>query len=228
MIQVPKDFTCLAIETAASHGSVALCQGGAVATAGLDDGATSSRQIFGLIERLMQESGCRMEQLDCIAYGCGPGSFTGVRVAASATQGLAYAQNLPVCRVSTLAALALNARVAAPDAALVAAALDARMGEGYLGLYAVAADGRLTAVAADRLVDPAVTRLQQLAADACAAGPGWAVYPQMLEGFSGDVMAEVLPTAAAVLGLAANQYAAGQATSAMDALPNYVRNEVTQ
>ena len=227
---LPGDFACLAIETAGVRGSVALVRGGECFVTELAETATSSRQIFGLIEQLLSHADWPIDRLDCVAFGCGPGSFTGVRVAAGAAQGLAYAAELPVCRVSTLEALAFNALSAeqTATAGLVAAALDARMGEAYLGLYRRNDEGTLECVEADALVTPADTRLARKTDVALAAGPGWQAYPEMLEGFSGDVTPEVLPDAAAVAQLGHAVYAAGNACNAMDALPNYVRNEVTQ
>ena len=109
MSPLPEDFVGIAIETAAVRSSVALAQGGEVVSVEFDEHASSSRQIFGVIGDLLKDQGCTIDDLQLIAYGCGPGSFTGVRVAVSAAQGLAYARQLPVCGVSTLEALAFEA-----------------------------------------------------------------------------------------------------------------------
>jgi tRNA threonylcarbamoyladenosine biosynthesis protein TsaB len=220
-------FKCLALETATSHGSVAASCGDQVAVRALDDSKTSSREIFGLVASVLAELGLQPAELDCIAYGCGPGSFTGVRVAASAAQGLAYANSLPVCRVSSLEAMAaLVMRV--QSVATVAACLDARMEEAFLGVYSNAGNGQLRCDFSDALINPAEFKLAENYPAAYAAGNGWDAWPAMLTGHSAGTDVSVWPEATAVLELARVQFAAGLVIAAADALPNYVRDNVTQ
>jgi tRNA threonylcarbamoyladenosine biosynthesis protein TsaB len=218
-------FNCIAIETSTQQGSVAACYNGGHVALSLDDGQSSSRQIYQLIRKLLTELNATVADFDCIAFGCGPGSFTGVRIAASAAQALAYAGALPVCRVSTLAALA------APlldTSERVAVCLDARMGEAFTGIYSRDDSGAVVHELEDCLVKPGQFRLVDHAPDALAAGPGWQVWNEMLSGFNGDVRAECRPDAAAVMQLAGRMYADGETIVAAAALPNYVRNQVTQ
>jgi len=222
------EFRCLALETATSQSSLALDTGDGVLSREISDARTCSRQVYRLIGDLLKEGGLQISELDCIAFGCGPGSCTGVRVAASVTQGIAYAQSLPVCRVSTLAALAAGAgQRHAP--ATVLSCLDARMGEAYLGAYAIA-DGSVTELEADRLIDPSEHRLAAYAGEVLAVGNGWKVFPELLNRTKtrvDDLQSELWPSAMHVLQLAKLDYLAGDTIAAADALPNYVRNKVT-
>jgi tRNA threonylcarbamoyladenosine biosynthesis protein TsaB len=218
-------FRCIAVETATGRGSVAACYDDRVVVRELDEGQASSRQIYRLVSDALDELGCTIAQLNCVAYGCGPGSFTGVRVAASVAQALAYAQSLPVCRISTLAALAAPAIQRDEP---VAACLDARMNEAYVAVYKCDEAGRVVEELADSLVNPAEFKLADDFPGAIAIGPGWEVWATMLEGHKGEVHADVWPDARAVLGLAKDMYARGETVGAADALPNYVRNTVTQ
>ena len=220
-------FKCLALETATSHGSVVACHGDQLAVASLADSKTSSREIFGVIERVLTELDLQPAALDCIAYGCGPGSFTGVRVAASAAQGLAYANGLPVCRVSSLEALAASV-IDAESVSCVAACLDARMGEAFLGVYSSTEEGELQCDFSDALINPQEFRLIEHYPAAFAGGNGWDAWPDMLAGHSAGVNVDVWPEAAGVLQLARKQFAAGIVIDAANALPNYVRDNVTQ
>lgn len=224
---MPDSFTCLAIETATEHCSVALAANGRRQIRHLTSSKESSREIYAVIAEILDAAGLAVRDLDCIAFGCGPGSFTGLRIAAGVAQGLAYSQALPVCRVSTLAALALAA-VREHDAQRIAACLDARMGEVYLGLYQRAADGLPVSHRDDALLAPDAVDLDN--ADWLAVGSGWTAYPEMharlAERISG-CMSEVWPDADAVLTLAEHAYMRGDVVMPAGAIPNYLRNKVT-
>ncbi len=220
------DFNCLALETSSTRSTVAACHGKKVVSLELADSKTSSRLIYKTVQTVLDEAGLSFGHLNAIAYGCGPGNFTGVRVAASAVQGLAFTRSLPVARVSSLESLACQVGHV-PAGGCIAASLDARMGEAYVGVYRVAVDGRLENISADRLVEPQQFRLADVYPQAVAAGPGWKAFPEMLTGFGGDVSDDVWPDAAAVLAVANRQYLAGELLTAAEALPNYVRDKVT-
>lgn len=219
-------FRCVAIETSTARGSVAVTNGEQVFSRALDDSAVSSRQIFGLTGELLASAQLSPADLDCVAFGCGPGSFTGVRVAAAAAQGLAFAANLPVCRVSSLAALARRAANEGAEGLLLAS-VDARMGEAYVGGYRISSAG-LNCELKDTLVDPAEWRMPTQPADVLPIGPGWAVYASMLAGGKAGKYADLWPDAEAVLQLARVQFAAGMVVNPHAALPNYIRDNVTQ
>lgn len=124
----------LAIDTATEACSAAILVAGEVYERFLIAPRRHSALILPMVEEVLAEAGVSLCQLDGLAFGRGPGSFTGVRIATGVIQGLALASDLPVAPVSTLAALAQGAfRPGAPEC--IVAALDARMGEVYLGIY---------------------------------------------------------------------------------------------
>lgn len=221
-------FRCLAIETATAHGSVAVCDGDHVFSVRLGPEKDSSRQVYGAIREALDRADLSRHSLNCVAFGTGPGSFTGVRVAAAAAQSLAFALQLPVVPVSSLAAVAVEAgrtRGAEP----VAVCLDARMGEIYLGIYEFDASGVATALQPDTLVRPDDCRLPNVGRPMLAAGPGWNEYPQMLAANADRIDAtatDIWPGAAAVVVEARELFRQGKAVAAHEALPNYVRNKV--
>jgi tRNA threonylcarbamoyladenosine biosynthesis protein TsaB len=222
-------FRCLAIETATQNGSVAAVNGDRAEILRLDDARSSSRQLYRMVTDVLERVNLDPQELDCLAFGCGPGSFTGVRVAAAAVQGLAFALAKPVCSVSSLAALAAAAAKQAGTYP-VAACLDARMGEVYLGLYDRGPDGVPEALLPDRLLRPAEYRCAAGSPQFVAAGNGWGAWPEMLsnnEAFVLRAMPDVWPDALTVTELASVQFAAGCTTIAARALPNYIRDQVT-
>lgn len=120
----------LAIETSTEYCSIALLDGGAMHTRSELAGQRHSEILLEMIDRLLTEANGKLTELDALAFGAGPGSFTGVRIAASVVQGLAYGANLPVVPVCTLEALAENTA-----ASKIACALDARLDEVYFAAY---------------------------------------------------------------------------------------------
>jgi len=186
------------------------------------DGAQASTTLIPSIVALLGQAGVRLDQLDAIAFGSGPGSFTGLRTACSVAQGLAFGAGKPVLPVDTLMAVAEEAR-AQHGAEQVQALLDARMDEIYTGFYAYA-QGRWQQRADFQLRRPEAV-LQE---DGWAlAGNAMAVYAERIPPSSGPRYA-VLPTAAAMLRLAPALLAAGQAVPADQALPRYIRDKVAQ
>jgi tRNA threonylcarbamoyladenosine biosynthesis protein TsaB len=154
-------------------------------------------------------------ELDAIAFGAGPGSFTGLRIACGIAQGLAFARGLRVLGVSTLEALAEDS-----GAARVLACLDARMREVYYAALERQGRGWREVIAAQCLAPAA---LVVPPGDWIGAGNGFAAYGNMgLE----TVLPEVHPTAIAVARLAAPRLAAGEGVDAALALPVYVREKV--
>jgi tRNA threonylcarbamoyladenosine biosynthesis protein TsaB len=225
-------FRCLAIETATNVCSVAACNGDETAQLQLEDSRSSSRQLYLSLKDVLARVNLVVDDIDCIAFGCGPGSFTGVRVAAAAAQGLAYAQSVPVCRVSTLAALAAVARRQS-GADNIAVNLDARMGEAYVASYRFNNAAVPEAIIADSLIrpdDPLVSKLAVPGSDWLPAGNGWAVFPEMAAAAGVQIAeepTEIWPDALAVVDFAREQFAAGTCIAADAALPNYLRNKVT-
>ena len=189
-----------------------------------------ARLVLPMLDGLLAEAGLKPAQLDAIAFGRGPGSFTGVRIAASVAQGIAFAADLPVLPVSTLAALARDA-LHRTAAAHVFAAIDARMGEIYWAAYARDAQGEPRALSEEQ-VTPAVAVRVPVGTDWFGIGSGWAAYDAALCAHFGaslsDIDAAALPRAGHIAHLAAVDFAAGRAVPAELALPVYLRNQVAQ
>ncbi len=224
---LPESFACVAIETSTPVSSIAACRAGQVAQAEYGSPGRESRHVYSCVRDVLREVGASLEALDCVAFGCGPGGFTGLRVGAAVAQALAYGAGLPVCRVSSLATLAAAA-MRLHRVECVAACVDARMGEAYVGVYRNRGDG-LEAEVPDCLVAPDEFRLP-LSRAAFAAGPGWAAYPRMAAAHAPALTAtdsEVMPTAEVLLALAAREYRAGNIVPPHEAVPNYVRDRVT-
>lgn len=186
------------------------------------------RHLLPTLDGLIAEAGLTRAQVDAIAFGQGPGAFTGVRMAVAAAQGLAYGLDKAAVPVSSLAALAQEAfdRGAAPP---ILALLDARMGELYVGRFEVGADGLVVALGEEELCTP-----QALALPGddiwCAAGPGWQAQRSVLSARFGarlDALERsVYPQAGAVARLAQRALREGAAVRAHAAQPVYLRDKV--
>jgi len=220
-------FTCLAIETATEQASVALEHNGVTVQRQARGLAAPSRAIYGWIVELLAETGLDLGAVHCVAYGAGPGGFTGVRVATSVAQALGFSRQLPICPVSTLAALAAGAlRLGSGDT--VACCQDARMGQVYFAVYRRDPHGGVTALRQDALLDPAAVTLDGMP-ECTAVGSGWAAYPELAAGLaSRGRLLELpeLPSALDVAALAGPLYHSGRTVAPSLALPNYLRDQV--
>jgi tRNA threonylcarbamoyladenosine biosynthesis protein TsaB len=192
-------------------------------------GAVSSTRLLPAIRELFDEAGVALADCDAIAFGSGPGSFTGLRTATGVAQGLAFGLNLPVVPVSTLLACAESARLRDPSATRVLAALDARMDEIYWADYAWdAAQGEWRAVqtasldAPERLVLP--DEPFTLAGNAAAAFGARLPAVAAARIVDGDALPHALPLAHAAL----RALRAGRTVPADQAAPEYVRDKVAQ
>jgi len=210
----------LAIETSADHCSCALSVNGSIHDTCVEAGHTHSALLLPMVTRLMADSGLAFSQLDAIAFGAGPGSFTGLRIACGAAQGLAFAHDLPVVPVSTLEALALEA-----GADRVLACLDARMGELYLAAYERAGE-ELRMVYAPALLKTAA--LPDLPGHWVGVGSGFGAHAAPLtERYTlSSTQAGLFPRAAAVARLAVARFARGEVVPADAAAPIYLRDKV--
>lgn len=227
----------LAIDTSTETCSVALRVGDAVLVRRHPGAREQTAHVLPLVQALLDEAGVALHALDAIACAHGPGAFTGVRVAVSVAQGLAYGARVPAIGISTLAALAQQAVRAGRDGGVtvthVLPLLDARMGELYAGAYAVGADGQVEALVPDRLARPEdiAPALPPLPGNAAwtAIGSGWAAYPALAGevrplASGGARVAE--PDALDVLALAARALARGDTLPAERLLPVYLRDTV--
>ena len=216
----------LALETSTECCSVALLHGGAL----IDRSELAPRRhaelVLPIAESLLAEAGVRRAQLDGIAVGRGPGAFTGVRLAISVAQGLAFALDLPVVTISSLAALGMQAP---RDAEATLAVIDARMGEVYAGAFRFDANG-----CAQPLDQERVTRAEDLALpqakDWNVIGSGWSAYREALLSRipSPPLWAEGerYPQARDVARLALPQFESGNVLPPERALPVYLRDKV--
>jgi len=189
---------------------------------------THSQSILPMVQELLREAGVKLADCAAIAFGAGPGSFTGVRTACGIAQGLAFGAGLPVLPLVTLEAMAEACR-ARTDAAEVLAVLDARMNEVYWAQYRYGG-GKWEIVSAPALCAPAaVAPLPTLAgAPLAACGNGFAAYPEAFAGkdFAAGAHADILPHAREMALLGARALAAGAAVPADAAQPIYLRNKV--
>jgi tRNA threonylcarbamoyladenosine biosynthesis protein TsaB len=214
-------------------------------------GRGHAERLLPMVDELLAETGLVLSNLDAIAFGRGPGAFTGVRIAVGLAQGLAFGAELPVVPVSNLAALArlaldrdaaeVPAGASTPGASRACAALvclDARMNEVYWAEARGREDGGID-LAAERLGSPDAVALSSVApagvapASAAvprliAAGHGWSAYPRLRERFPGLAACwpDLLPRAYEVATLAALEVAAGRAVPAEEAAPVYLRDDV--
>lgn len=218
----------LALDTSTEACSAALYVNGAVSRRFAIAPREHSRLILEMLSALLAEAQLRPVDLDGLAYGRGPGSFTGVRIAAGTVQGIALGLGLPVVPVSSLAALAQGVR-REQGATKVLCALDARMQEVYWASYKVAADGCMELIGDERVLPPDQVPVPA-GEEWVGAGSGWAAYGDQLQQHLGariaSVYAQRFPDAhdVAVLGVAGMQR--GRAVSAERALPVYLRDRV--
>jgi len=219
----------LAIDTATEACSVAL----------LDNGTTHAhfelcprehtQRILPMVRDVLNQAGVSLSDIDALAFGRGPGSFTGVRIGIGIAQGLAFGASLPMIGVSTLATMAEGAW-RKTGATRVLAAIDARMGEVYWAEYQRDENGHWYGEETEAVLKPeAVTaRLTLLDGEWAIVGTGWQAWPDMAAGCGitlrdGDML---LPQAQDMLPLAATKLAQGLTTAVDQTEPVYLRNEV--
>lgn len=228
----------LAIDTSTEYCSVALLRS-APADAAVSTpqtwvrheltGAVSSTRVLPAVQELFAESGLALADCDAIAFGAGPGSFTGLRTATGITQGLAFGRGLPVVPVGTLLVCAEHARLRAPGTTRVLAALDARMDEAYwadfawderAGDWQTLHPAALDAPGAVGVPDAPFTLAGNAAAAFGAQLPA-AARAAVIDG-------EALPHALALAHVALRAFRAGRTVPAEHAAPEYVRDKVAQ
>ncbi|AGU52328.1 glycoprotease family protein [Variovorax paradoxus B4] len=214
----------LAFDTSTEHLSVAVRHGERLFTHSGAGGAQASSTLIPLILQLLAEAGLELAALDAIAFGRGPGSFTGLRTACSVAQGLAFGAGVPLLPVDTLLAVAEEARHAF-GARQVVAVLDARMDQLYAARYDFDGGGALGGGLADEPLLLAPEALE-VPAGWSLAGNAFAAYGPRLA--PAAARHEVLPTATAMLRLAPALLAAGRTVDAAHAWPLYVRDKVAQ
>ena len=214
----------LALETSTELGSCALWRDGDIVERLCPPGQSHSETLLPLVRELLGESGLKVAQLDAIAFGVGPGAFTGLRVACGIAQGLAVATNIPLVPVTSLEAMAEMT-----GAEQVLALLDARMGEVYAGSYRRCTDG-YALQGEIRVWSPANVPLPT-AAGWLICGNAPSAYPELqarIVAAGLPIHPGILPTAAALARLAAPRAARGEGIDAALAAPLYIRDKVAK
>lgn len=185
-----------------------------------------TERVLPMVDQLLKQVDISLSQLDALAFNCGPGSFTGVRIATSVTQGLAFSNDLPVIPVSSLAALAQYA-FREENKVKVLSSIDARMNEMYWGCYEL--DNGLMKLTGEEKVSP-ITSVNS-DGDWHCLGSGWDNFETELKQSElvniTSFSRECFPHAQDIAVLAAGLYKQGKVVSAEHAIPSYIRDEVT-
>jgi tRNA threonylcarbamoyladenosine biosynthesis protein TsaB len=220
-------MNCLALDTATEACSVALSWQGQQNQRFAICPQQHSQVLLTMVDDILREQKASLSELDCLAFGRGPGSFTGVRIATGMLQGLAFGSGKPVVGVSTLAAMAQQA-IQVHGVKQVFCAIDARMGEVYFAHYQ-AVDGLAHLVNAELIVPPEQADLLITDdVDAMGVGTGWAAYAALNSKQTLKIAEDILyPAAEFMLPLALAELNAGQAKSVMEIEPVYLRDTVT-
>jgi tRNA threonylcarbamoyladenosine biosynthesis protein TsaB len=211
----------LGIETSTEYCSIALWKDGDAVSRRELAGQRHSEILLPMIDTLLKEQDCRLQDLDGLAFGAGPGSFTGVRIAASVAQGLALGAGIPVLPVCTLEALA-----EACGHEKVAAALDARLDEVYFAAYARQGDRWHEAVS------PCLSSISDLPIHQGSGWTGVGTGFAVLDGALGrhlqtsKIQADAVPEAAAIVALGARMLMTGAGRDPAEAQPIYLRDKV--
>jgi tRNA threonylcarbamoyladenosine biosynthesis protein TsaB len=219
----------LALETATEACSAALYDGGAVIERFELAPQGHNRLILGMMEQVLAEAGLALANVDALAFGCGPGSFTGLRIAAGVVQGVAFAADLPVAPVSTLAALAAEA-LDECDCDHAFPCLDARMDEVYWAVYRRSEMLIPERVQDEQVLAPALVNVLQ-PVRGVAIGSGWTRYASLLSEQTGSdklsgILAERFPRAGWIARLGSDVFRQGHCVAADQAQPLYIRNPV--
>ena len=212
----------LALDTSTEFLSLALQLGDKSFSHYQHAGQAASQLVLPQIQALLDSAKITLKDLDGIAFGAGPGAFTGVRVACGVAQGLGFGANLPVVGVNTLLAVA---QTSGEDKVIVC--LDARMGEVYHAAFEKI-NGVWIEQSETKVCKPEAAPV--LDGSWLGAGSGWVVYGEILSSIYAQnvtkIMVEITPTAEAILHLAAPTFTAGLAKPASEAMPIYIRNRV--
>lgn len=215
----------LALDTSTDACSVALTLDGTVHEDFRIIPRQHTRALLPMVSELLKAHGLAVADLDAIAFGRGPGSFAGIRIATGTAQGLAFAAELPTLPVSTLAAMALKAHQQT-GAVQVVAALDARMDEVYAGVYRFEA-GLPVEITPEQVCSP--KELVLPAGEFTAVGSGFSYLESMTETLKAQLMGVdtvCYPAAGVMAELAAADWAEGRSMAADQAMPVYLRDEV--
>ncbi len=213
----------LALDTATEYCSVALSKNQQIFSRAEHCKNQHAAKLLGMIDDVLKQAQITLQDLDAIAFGCGPGSFTGVRIAVSVTQGLAYGLNKPVIPISTLQIMAQAAHQQyGVKRALVA--LDARMQQIYYGCYVLDKNDLMQPEGELALLFPK----QLIISKGQGVGNGWQVYAHEFKHTEvvEQIYPDIMPLANAALPLAQVAFKQGLMIDPAHAVPIYLRNDV--
>ncbi len=223
------ELKILAVDTATEACSAALLVGDKLFSRWEEAPRDHTRKILPMVQAVLEDAGISLSDLDAIAFGRGPGSFTGVRIGISVAQGLAFGAGVPLIGISTLAAMAQGA-YRLDGAEQVLTAIDARMNEVYFGRYELI-DGRMQLVGDEVVSEPTplVDVRGTLAGPVTCVGTGFETYGETLGGLADELAVSQVrfPAAEDMLPLARAAWLAGEAVPVEQATPVYLRDKVT-
>ncbi|MFN9029299.1 MAG: tRNA (adenosine(37)-N6)-threonylcarbamoyltransferase complex dimerization subunit type 1 TsaB [Betaproteobacteria bacterium] len=219
--------TLLALDTATEFCSVALLRAGQVHVRAEHVGQRHSERLLPMAQALLADASVTLADVDALAFGAGPGSFTGLRIACGAAQGLAFGLDCPVLPVGNLRALAARVLVQDTQARIIGVAIDARMNEIYWAAYQLDA-GRLRELAPPALSTPQACADELTNCGVNAIGGNALSVPGTHWPQAARRWAEARADAGDIVRLAAEDWAAGRAVPAAEAAPLYVRDRVAQ
>jgi tRNA threonylcarbamoyladenosine biosynthesis protein TsaB len=219
----------LGIETATDACSVAILTPTQSYNLFIIEPQSHAKLLLSMVDQVCSQAGVTLKDIDAFAFGSGPGSFTGVRIAASVVQGLAFGISKPVIAVSSLRALAQQA-FNAHSYEQVVALIDARMQEIYYGSYKANEDGLAVAHAENTLKNPAEFTVDA-AASCVAVGTGVAAYAEIIKLHNRNLILDATilhPRAQEIVQLALDLYKRGEVLQPSEAIPTYIRNDVAK
>ncbi|HDX8613971.1 tRNA (adenosine(37)-N6)-threonylcarbamoyltransferase complex dimerization subunit type 1 TsaB [Aeromonas dhakensis] len=223
------ELKILAVDTATEACSAALLVGEKVFSRWEEAPRDHTRKILPMVQAVLDEAGVTLDELDAIAFGRGPGSFTGVRIGIGVAQGLALGAGVPLIGISTLAAMAQGAH-RLDGAERVLTAIDARMDEVYFGHYELI-NGRIQLVGEEVVSGPAalVASRGTLPGSFTRVGTGFETYGETLAALADELVTSQVrfPAAEDMLPLARSAWLAGEAVAVEQATPVYLRDKVT-
>ena len=216
----------LALDTSSTACSIAILINDTVKESHQLAPMQQAQLILPMIDELLSSAALKLDQLDAIAFGCGPGSFTGVRIATSVAQGLGFAAKVPLIPISSLAAIA-QAAYADLGWKKLLVAIDARVQEIYWGAYRVNPQGLVELLGKEKVSSPADLAIPDTD-EWYGIGNAWEVYRAQIHCQPVNVDINRLPMASAILTLARDKFIKRDWVEAGRALPSYLRDEVAK
>lgn len=224
-----KDMKLLAVDTSTEACSTALYINGTITERYELAPREHTRLILPMIDSLLAEADIEAQELDALAFGRGPGSFTGVRIATGVTQGIAFAANLPIVPISTLAAIAQDC-IAKTEHNCIFTAVDARMNEIYWAIYRRNPEN-IAELSGQESVGP-VVNIDCLGLKGFGIGSGWKIHETELKAQLADYVidynADYLPKASVIARLGVHGFNNNQAVPVEQAMPVYLRDKVAK